>query len=237
MRTEDERDSEDTSERPAPARMSRRTAVMLTAVGACAAGLGAYAAIGLGRRAAPPPNLPGLLWPDPKRLEPFALLDHDAKPFDVARLEGHWNLLFFGYTFCPDVCPTTLQVLKSADAKMAQSGAAAGDLGGEMQYVFVSVDPERDTPEQLEAYMSFFGPRFVGVTGEPDAVAALARQVGVVYARGEDVDGGGYLVDHTATILVVDPRARLVGLLHAPHRVEALAGEFGDIRAFVSSEG
>lgn len=206
--------------------------LVLGGVGAAAAALGVYTAVGVARRSNLPPQIPGLLWPDPKRLEPFSLIDQNGDAFGVAQLEGHWNLIFFGYTHCPDVCPLTLQSIKAAKSKLAELGAETDDV----RPVFVSVDPERDTPERLKSYLGFFGEDFVGVSGEHPALSDFASQLGAIYARGEDDDAGGYLVDHTATVLLIDPGARVVGLLHAPHEPERMAVEFNGIRKFVDSQ-
>ncbi|MGI9335957.1 MAG: SCO family protein [Gammaproteobacteria bacterium] len=211
---------------------SRRAMLALGVVGVAAAGLGAYAAIGVARRSDVPPNIPGLLWPNPKRLEPFSLVDQDGQAFGVAQLQGHWNLVFFGYTYCPDVCPLTLQAIKSAKVKLAELGTPVDDL----QAVLVSVDPQRDTPARLKSYVGFFGEEFVGVSGEEPRLSDFAAQLGVIYVRGEDDGAGGYLIDHTATVLVVDPDVQLVGPLYAPHEPERMAVEFRSIRSFVTSQ-
>ena len=139
-------------------------------------------------------------------------------PISLHDLRGKVVLLYFGYTSCPDVCPTNL----------AQIGAALKRLTAEerrgVAVIFVSVDPERDTPERLARYTAFFAPDMVGVTGTPEQVAAVARQYGVAYRKVASDSALGYLVDHSAFTYVVDPQGRLRETLpHAApiHRILA----------------
>lgn len=168
----------------------------------------------------------GALWPPPPSLAPFALTDASGAAFGPDRLQGRWSLVFFGFTHCPDVCPTTLAALGTAMGRLRE--AAGGDA---WQVVFVSVDPTRDTPEAIGRYVSGFGPGVTGVTGSDDALAALTRQLGVVYMRVGD--GEDYQVDHSAQVLMLDPQARLVGVLSPPHAGSAIAERARAIRDFI----
>jgi protein SCO1/2 len=140
----------------------------------------------------------------PEPLPAFSLAGHDGKPFDNAALRGRWTFLFFGFTHCPDVCPTTLAVFAEAFPK----------LEGNARFVLVSVDPERDTPEALAKYLAAFHPAFLGATGD---IAALAESLGVVYAKVPGPAPGSYSVDHSSSVLLVDPQGRFYGVLAAPH--------------------
>jgi protein SCO1/2 len=132
---------------------------------------------------------------------PFHLVDQTGAPRDERLLKGKWSAVFFGYTFCPDVCPTTLTTLAAALERM-------GPKAGQVQVVFVSVDPERDTPAQMKTYLA--SPAFpkgaIGLTGTPAQVAAAARAYRVYYKKAGD--GPGYSVDHTAIIYLIDPAGR-----------------------------
>jgi protein SCO1/2 len=141
---------------------------------------------------------------EPEPLPAFRLTGHDGKPFDNAALRGRWTFLFFGFTHCPDVCPSTLAVFADAFPK----------LGADARFVLVSVDPERDTPEALAKYMAAFHPAFLGATGD---IAALAESLGVVYAKVPGPAPGSYSVDHSSSVLLVDPQGRFYGVLAAPH--------------------
>jgi protein SCO1/2 len=197
---------------------------------AFAAGVAGFLAARHG--AAPPPAVEGLLWPDPRTVGPFEAVDQDGQPFSEARLRGHWSLLFFGFTNCPDICPMTLSAL--AQARGALADAAAGTP---LQVVFVSVDPVRDTPAQLAGYVRYFDPTFVGVGGTPEQVRGLTAQLGVAFMYGEPGSDGGYTVDHSAAVFVIDPAGRFVGVLSAPHQPDALVSRFRGIAEFIHEAG
>lgn len=136
----------------------------------------------------------------------FSLLDQTGKPFTEKDLLGHPNLVFFGYTFCPDVCPTTLL---DAEGWMKELGADADRV----KVIFVTVDPERDTPAKLKDYLASFDPRFIGLSGsreETDKVLKAYR----VFARKVEGKGGDYTMDHTAAVYMIDPQGRFVGIIN-----------------------
>lgn len=153
----------------------------------------------------------------PIALEPFRLTTHTGAPFVLDSLEGHWNLLYFGYTYCPDVCPTTLALLNSVVKKIAADGNPA-----EPQVFLISVDPERDTPDRLADYVTFFNPGFVGVTGELAEVTNLAQQLYVPFGKVPGGSGDDYLVDHGANVIVIDPRGQYAGFFRPPLEPEHL---------------
>ena len=130
----------------------------------------------------------------------FNLVDQNGKPFTDADLKGKWQLVFFGYTHCPDVCPTALNDLSLA---LDQLGGAKKDVG----IVFISVDPDRDTPPVLKSYVESFGGPIEALTGTPDQVAQAAKDYRVFYAKHQRADGG-YDMDHSALIYVLDPEGR-----------------------------
>ena len=130
----------------------------------------------------------------------FSLVDQNGKPFTDTDLKGKWQLVFFGYTHCPDVCPTALNDLSLA---LDQLGAKEKDVG----IVFISVDPDRDTPAVLKSYVESFGGPIEALTGSPDAVAQAAKDYKVFYAKHPRADGG-YDMDHSALIYVMDPEGR-----------------------------
>ena len=178
-----------------------------------------------------PSASPGVLWPNPRPISEFTLHDHHGRAFTRERLDGAWTFLFFGYTHCPDVCPTTLATLRRVEHDLA------GHASAPRQHVLVSVDPARDTAEHLAGYVSAFGPAFVGVTGSDSELSKLAREVGAVYFRGEPNDVGTYLVDHTASIMLMDPRGRLVALFGMPHDATHIANRFLELERAVSTAG
>ena len=152
------------------------------------------------------------LFPTPRALSDFELRTAEGDAFTRTNLEGQWNLLFFGFTNCPDVCPDTLAMLAQS---MQQLELMRRDE--KPQVVFVSVDHERDDGELLGDYVRWFNQDFVAVTGDEDQLEALSRQLGVVYFFEEpDERTGFYNVDHSAAVLIVDPEGRLFGRFPHP---------------------
>jgi len=136
---------------------------------------------------------------------PFRLIDQEGRPVTEAALRGRPSALFFGFTHCPDVCPTTLAEL---DAHLDR----LDEKGREIAAYFVTVDPERDTPDVLRNYVGAVSDRIVGLTGEPQAVAAMLKDYGV-YAKRVPLKGGGYTMDHTASVFLLDSEGRLVSTI------------------------
>jgi protein SCO1/2 len=133
---------------------------------------------------------------------PFRLVDHNNKAITDQDLKGHPFLVFFGFTHCPDVCPTAL-------FEVSEILRALGPAGKDARALFVTVDPERDTPQVLKDYVSSFDPRVIGVTGDAEAVTAMIKAYRV-YARKVPVDGGGYTMDHTAIVYLMGKDGRFV---------------------------
>ncbi len=158
-------------------------------------------------------------------LPPMAFVDDQGQPFGAARMRGHWSILFFGFTHCPDVCPTTLALLAQVEKKLT-------DLPAEQrpQIILVSVDPQRDTPERLAGYVKSFSPTFSGITGGPQAIHEFALKMGVPVAI-SPLPGGNYTVDHSAAIFVVDPNGALRALSSTPHNVPIIAEDYRSIVA------
>jgi protein SCO1 len=158
---------------------------------------------------------------DPARpLPQFELVDHEAQHFTNERLRDHWTFLFFGFTHCPDVCPTTLRMLSQVEQSLA-------DVEPQLRprVTLISVDPKRDTPEQLAKYVSFFNPQFVGVTGSEDALNSFTRQIGVPVAITPSEDGA-YTVDHSAAIFLIDPSGAIRALFSPPHSPQTIADDY-----------
>ncbi|MGD9602725.1 MAG: SCO family protein [Gammaproteobacteria bacterium] len=179
------------------------------------------------RTGGPGPDVPGLLWPDPVVLGDFALDDARGGRFDTRRLRDRWTLMFFGFTHCPDVCPTTLATLASVRTRLADLPAFA-QRG---QVVFVSVDAARDTPEALRAYVDYFDPTIEAATAEPERLDLLTRQLGILYARMDTGDAAEYSFDHTASVLLIGPRQEFLGVFAPPHAPGELASR---VRAIIN---
>lgn len=177
----------------------------------------------------PPPELTGVLRPEFRQLHPFKLLDQNNTVFDAKRLQGKWSFVFFGYTSCPDICPTTLHTLSSTQALLDND---TSEYAADRQVIFISVDPERDTTEKLANYMSYFNESFTGVTAEKAEIDKLARQFGAGYVFEEETSPGQYLVAHTSAVFLVDPFGRLVATFSQPHYPATIASQFEKIRTY-----
>jgi protein SCO1/2 len=147
-------------------------------------------------------------------LPAVTLLDHNGTAIDHTVFEGQWDLVFFGFTHCPDICPATLQILGQARKQLAADGQDPLP-----RIVLVSVDPERDTPEIMKQYVSAFGDDNLGITGELAEISKLTDALGIYFAQAPTSDGG-YSVDHSTVVLVVNPQGRFQALFSAPHQVE-----------------
>lgn len=145
----------------------------------------------------------------PRSIGDFALTDHHGEPFNPARFEGHWSLVFFGFTYCPDVCPTTMTFLNEFMASL--EGTEARDT----QVVMVSVDPARDTVQQLAGYVPFFNPDFVGVTGEFLDIHRFATALNTPFRKVAG-EGEDYQVDHSSNVVLINPRGDYHGFFKAP---------------------
>lgn len=175
-----------------------------------------------------PAELESVILREPRPLEPFTLISHEGTPLTLEHLKGHWTLLFFGYTHCPDICPTTLAVLKG----VAQKLDGDPELAASTRTLFISVDPNRDTPEQLKQYITYFNPAFVAATGSKTEIDNLAMQVGAIYMFEGDTRRDDYIVNHTATILLIDPQGRFYARFNAPHTASGIADTYRRVRAF-----
>jgi protein SCO1/2 len=135
---------------------------------------------------------------------PFSLVGADGKPVTDRDFRGRYMLIFFGFTHCPDICPAELQVI-------AQALEQLGDKAKTVVPIFITLDPERDTPEAMANYVKSFGPNFVGLTGSPEAIAAAAKAYRVAYAQVKNNNSAGdYSVDHSALVYLMDPEGRYV---------------------------
>ncbi len=171
----------------------------------------------------------GLFWPNPKKILEFNTLDQTGTPFGLEQIKDKWSFVFFGYTQCPDICPITMSVMNESYNQLANENS-------NLQIIFVSVDPERDTSEILEQYVSYFNDAFIGLGGNAEMINSLTKQIGVAYFLNNEEQKEGYLVDHSASIFIFDPKARLVGKLSAPHESKKIIEQFTKIKEFINAQ-
>jgi protein SCO1 len=193
----------------------------------CIAGIAGLAAAFIWRHQAPAVELATGTYLTPSRALPdFSLIDQRGQAFGPANLRGHWTLLFFGYTNCPDFCPTTLTTLAALEKRLKAAAAPVRP-----QVVFMSVDAKYDTPAQLAKYVPYFDPEFIGITAaDQPSIEAVAAKLGVAVIITPKPDGS-YTVDHSGSIFVLNPDGRLTAILTGPFTVDALTGDFQRIVA------
>jgi protein SCO1 len=158
-----------------------------------------------------PKELQGIVLPESKALQAsFTLTDHNNMPFSLSRLKNRWSIIFFGYTHCPDICPTVLGDM----AALFEQLRLDKKIYNNSQGIFISVDPGRDTPELLKEYVAYFNEDFTGVTGEPDQIKKLSKQLGAVYLISPEKDeDGDYQVFHTSSLFLINPKGEFFAIL------------------------
>jgi len=189
---------------------TRIPSIALILVAAFACGLGLFVAQRYFSTPKQPQLQAALLYPQPREIPDFTLAQANGKPLTKADWRGHWTLIFFGYTSCPDVCPTTLAVFKQAWGDLVKLG-----LNPRIQIDFISVDPQRDTPEQLKKYVTFFSADFIAATGSDEELTRITRGTGQMFTRGVDAKGN-VEVDHSASVVIVNPQAQVAGMFRPP---------------------
>ncbi|MEA2003077.1 MAG: SCO family protein [Actinomycetota bacterium] len=173
------------------------------------------------RLAAEPHEFTGTVLSFPEEAPQFTLTADTGEPMGIDAFRGKVVLLYFGYTFCPDICPASL-------AELADAIEVLGDDGDMVQVVMVSVDPARDTPEVLGTYVDHFDPSFVGMTGTDAEIADVAARYNIFYEAQEGSAATGYLVDHWSGVMVIDPDGKLVELLSFGTSGELIAADVGE---------
>jgi protein SCO1 len=153
------------------------------------------------------PELPefALYYQPARMVKPFQLADQQGKSFTQAQLQGKWSWLFFGYTSCPDVCPTTLQALNYIYPELQS-------INSTTQVLFVSVDPKRDSQAKLAQYINYFNDDFFALRAGHEVLFPFARNLGLMYAITDREDGQDYLVDHSASIVLVNPHGNIAAI-------------------------
>ncbi len=179
--------------------------------------------IGQGR-----PEIEGLFWPNPKQIGTFETQDQNGNLFSEARLQGKWSFIFFGYTHCPDICPVTMSILANVYNNFEDKT--------DTQVIFVTVDPVRDTQDKLAQYVAYFNEDFIGLGGNLDQVSSITQQIGVAFFHNIEEGNDNYLVDHSASIFLIDPKARMVGKLSPPHQEEKIDQQFKQIKDFINAQ-
>jgi protein SCO1/2 len=199
--------------------MTRRTILLLASLGTAAVLVGVLLARTLGATSVPLES--GTWLPQPRTLPQFHLKDLSGADFGLERLRGHPTLLFFGFTNCPDVCPTTLATLAQVQRAPPLPGS---------QVLFITIDPERDSAASLQVYLGAFSNSFIGARGDAAALAPLLKSLGAIAVR-ENLPDGSYTMDHSATLYLLDTRGRLVAVFSPPFSAPKLAADLHRVAA------
>jgi protein SCO1 len=180
----------------------------------------------------PPLTQAATLLPELRPLPPFSLVDQRGHDYDNQRQLGHWTLLSFGYTHCPDICPTTLAMLAQMKQQLQHDGMQVP-----LEIGFVTIDPARDTPQRLADYVSYFDPAFLGITGTPDRIKALTAPLGILSHKVVTEDSAmDYVMDHSASLVLLDPQGRYYALFSPPHDATIMAQDILAISQSVEVE-
>lgn len=153
---------------------------------------------------------------------PFTLIDQNGKQVSDRDFDGRYRLIYFGYTYCPDVCPTTLQKLTQG---LKEFTAQAPDRAAKVQPIFITIDPARDTPAVLKQYVAAFDPRLIGLTGSDEQIAKTAKEYAVAYGKAGDAGSSDYLMQHTSLPLLFGPHGEPIAVLPAEEGSKAIADE------------
>jgi len=179
-------------------------------------------------RPEPPKLSQGTLLPSAKPVTDFQLTDHRGQPFTLKNLKHNWTFAFFGYTHCPDVCPTSMAMLAQVQGNLEKQDG----LDKLPQVVFVSVDPERDTAALLSEFVPYFHADFIGASGDAQNTLNLTRQLGILYGKTEGSAADNYLVDHSAAIILLDPDGAFRAVFGVPHDPTLIASDFLAIKDY-----
>ncbi|MBA1231383.1 SCO family protein [Pseudomonas viridiflava] len=159
-----------------------------------------------------------ILLPQSRSLPALSMNDQNGAPVAVDELKGKWTVVFFGYTYCPDICPTTLAQLRDIRTKLPQESV------DNMRVVLVSVDPNRDTPQQLKQYLGYFDPRYVGLTAPVADIQKLASALSIPFIPA-DTSKPGYTVDHSGNLALIGPDGRQRGFIRSPLNAQKLVAQ------------
>ena len=151
----------------------------------------------------------------------FTLQDKAGKPVSWSDFKGKWRIVYFGYTFCPDACPTDLGVLTKGFSAFAKADPA---LASGVQLLFITIDPERDTPARVGEFAAYFSPTMIGLTGKPDAIDRAAKAFAIYHARGKDMPGG-YIMDHSRIAYLFDTGGKPITMLPIDKGADAVSEE------------
>jgi len=207
--------------------------LIIAAVIAMSAGLWLAQSTNTKTQTIKPPAIQGAIYSSDKSIRPFKLLDHLGNEFTNKHLIGKWSIIFVGYTHCPDVCPTTLNLMADMHREMSQQEVSPPNV------IFLSIDPERDTVDTMKNYIEYFNPEFTGVTGSLPDIEQLSQDLNAVYRKAPGLNGkitdDDYLMDHSSALILMNPKGNLQAILTAPHTLGRVIDSIIKTRAYYTS--
>jgi len=224
---------------------STKVSPLFIAIAIIAISIGVFTQISSDKTAAMPELAKAIILPKPKAINDTEFIDHHGKPYSLEQMRGKWSILFFGFTNCPDICPTTMQTLSAVKAKVSEAG-----WWDNYQVIMVTVDPERDSTERLAKYVPYFDSEFIGLSSDVETTTAFAKQLGILFVKRDiepsansekpsanDIESSAdnekpsannenndfYQVDHSASIILINPDGQWAGVITAPHKTNEIS--------------
>ena len=203
------------------------TTLLFIGIAIAAILIGFYVQTGSDKANALPEFTKTILLPSAKEITYPDFVDHKGHAFTKENFLGKWSIIFFGFSNCPDICPTTMQTLKQVKHNLEESSAWQN-----YQTIMVTVDPETDTSERLNKYVPFFDPEFIGLTADKETTTEFAKQLGILFIKRQIDGANNYEVDHSASIILIDPQGRWAGVISAPHKADTISDDLEKLAKF-----
>ena len=197
-----------------------KTTLIFITIAVFAVIVGIFVQTGVNRPKELPEFSKTIILPTKKTITYPDFTDHKGKQFNKEQFLGKWSIVFFGFTNCPDICPTTMQTLKQVKQSLQASASWTN-----YQTIMVTVDPETDNSKRLDDYVTFFDPEFIGLTADKEITAKFAKQLGILFIKRERDGENTYEVDHSASIILINPQGQWAGVISAPHKTESISAD------------
>jgi len=214
--------------------MTKNTTLLLiiTAIIAMSAGLWLAQNTKTNQVSLTTPTIQGAIYPTEKLINPFKLVNHLGNEFSNKNLKGHWSIVFVGYTHCPDICPTTLSLMSDVHRELSLQKMDSPHV------IFLTIDPERDTPNVMNNYIEYFNAEFTGLTGTLANIEKFTKNLNAVYRKAPGLGGeitiDDYLMDHSSALMLINPKGNLQSILTAPHTLGNVIDSIIKSRAYYS---
>ena len=199
--------------------------LLFAVIATLAIAIGFYAQTGLRKSSTELELNKIILLPQSKDIGALKFRDHKGNAFTKDRLLGKWSIVFFGFTNCPDICPTTLQTLAEVKQSLQATPIDNGNAWAPYQVIMVSVDPERDKLEKLNSYVPWFDEEFIGLAGDLEYTQEFAKKLGIIFYKSQQQSDTVYEVDHSASLILLNPQGKYAGAITAPHKIDEISSD------------